>query len=109
MSALPDSPILPADPVNQVLTPVHDPFDTPLFNRLLGLIEKQSATMEEQKATMIEQKQTLIGHGTKLDAFGQGCAEGLGFCSLLMFHELTSAKDDQPYDKEQDPITNEQL
>ncbi|KZT35979.1 hypothetical protein SISSUDRAFT_1064043 [Sistotremastrum suecicum HHB10207 ss-3] len=58
-----------------------DPFDTPQFNRLLDLMEKQNVVMEEQK-------KTLVKHGQKFD--------------ILI---KDAVKDDQPYD--QKPLNDE--
>ncbi|KZT36365.1 hypothetical protein SISSUDRAFT_1063701 [Sistotremastrum suecicum HHB10207 ss-3] len=65
-----------------------DPFDTPLFNRLLGLIEKQNVAAEEQKKTLQEQKKTLDEQSKKFD--------------VLIRDAL---KDDQPY--EEKPLRDE--
>ncbi|KZS95583.1 hypothetical protein SISNIDRAFT_464583 [Sistotremastrum niveocremeum HHB9708] len=81
----PASPNRPPPPAINAHDAPRDPFDTPLFHRLLGLIEKQNDTIDEQKKTLSE-------HGTKLDALVND-----------------ARKDDLPYDEEQDPIGNEQL
>ncbi|KZS92690.1 hypothetical protein SISNIDRAFT_509706 [Sistotremastrum niveocremeum HHB9708] len=85
----------------------HDPFDTPLFHRLLGLIEKQNETIEDQKTTMKaqietmdEQKRTLKEHGTKLDALVKDAQKGLS---------IDCFEDDLPYDEEERPLKSEQL
>lgn len=36
-----------------------DPFDTPLFNRLIDIIEKQCAATQEQKSALEEQRHTM--------------------------------------------------
>ncbi|KZT32702.1 hypothetical protein SISSUDRAFT_519600 [Sistotremastrum suecicum HHB10207 ss-3] len=97
-SVSPAAPAPPEMPSRAADSPP-DPFDTPLFHRLLGLIEKQNntieeqnITMKEQKETMDEQKNTLKEHGTKLDALVRD-----------------AQKDDLPYDEEENPLENEQL
>ncbi|KZS95527.1 hypothetical protein SISNIDRAFT_542246 [Sistotremastrum niveocremeum HHB9708] len=68
--------------------PTADHFDTPLFNRLLGLIENLNTTMDEQKRAIQHQ-------ATKLDALVDD-----------------ALKDDQPYNTEKDPekaVKNEQM
>ncbi|KZS95506.1 hypothetical protein SISNIDRAFT_350913 [Sistotremastrum niveocremeum HHB9708] len=74
-----------AGSISQEQTCVKDPFDTPVFNRLLTLIEQQNATMEEQK-------KTLMDHGSKLDMLVKD-----------------AVKDDQPYDEEENPVWSEQM
>ncbi|KZT33209.1 hypothetical protein SISSUDRAFT_1054535 [Sistotremastrum suecicum HHB10207 ss-3] len=49
-------------------TSLADPFDTPLFNRLISLIEKQTATLEEQRAVMEEQRDVMKDMRRALDA-----------------------------------------
>lgn len=48
-------------------TSTTDPFDTPLFNRLISLIEKQTATLEEQRAVMEEQRDVMKDMRRALD------------------------------------------
>lgn len=74
MASSRDFPASSADPVVRPQDPTHDPFDTPLFNRLLGLIEKQNITIEE--------------HGAKLDALVKDAQKGTFFCSWLIFMNL---------------------
>ncbi|KZS89001.1 hypothetical protein SISNIDRAFT_489658 [Sistotremastrum niveocremeum HHB9708] len=66
-----------------------DPFDTPLFNRLVGLIEEQNNAVKEQKKVMAEQyqemkdiKKTLKFHGEQFDVLTRD-----------------ALKNDQPYDQ----------
>ncbi|KZS88634.1 hypothetical protein SISNIDRAFT_489875 [Sistotremastrum niveocremeum HHB9708] len=58
-SPWPDSHI-PSSKAPASSAPVIDPFDTPLFNRLIGLIEELSATVREQKIALEEQN--VIGN-----------------------------------------------
>lgn len=79
MSTLPEL----ASPLTNETHSVSDPFDTPLFNRLLGLIEKQNAaveeqrkTLEEQKVTMKDQMKILEDHGKKFDVLIRDALKG---------------------------------
>ncbi|KZS86426.1 hypothetical protein SISNIDRAFT_504140 [Sistotremastrum niveocremeum HHB9708] len=60
MNSTPPESIWPTSPP--------DPFDTPLFNRLISLIEKQTATLEEQRAVMEEQRDVMKDMRLALDA-----------------------------------------
>ncbi|KZT33643.1 hypothetical protein SISSUDRAFT_395659 [Sistotremastrum suecicum HHB10207 ss-3] len=75
-------------------TPVaQDAFDTPRFNRLLALMEKQVEVAEKQNATIERQEKELSEHGKKLDALVKD-----------------AQRDDLPYDEEKgDPLDSEQL
>ncbi|KZT33547.1 hypothetical protein SISSUDRAFT_1054097 [Sistotremastrum suecicum HHB10207 ss-3] len=52
------------------MKPAADFFDTPLFHRLLGLIETQNRTIEKQQATLEE-------HGSKLDTLVKDALKGM--------------------------------
>ncbi|KZT39037.1 hypothetical protein SISSUDRAFT_1046081 [Sistotremastrum suecicum HHB10207 ss-3] len=60
-----------------------DPFDTPLFNRLVGLIEEQNMAVKEQKKVIAEQyqemkdiKKTLRSHGEQFDVLTRDALKG---------------------------------
>ncbi|KZS95596.1 hypothetical protein SISNIDRAFT_542449 [Sistotremastrum niveocremeum HHB9708] len=99
MSSSPASARHPESPSPNLQDPARDAFDTPLFHRLLGLIEKQNdaieqqkVTLKEQKETMDEQQRTLRQHGGKLDELVKD-----------------AQRDNLPYDEEASPVYNEQL
>lgn len=62
----------PAQTVLRPAVPVSgaDPFDTPLFNRLLDMIGEQNLVIKEMKAALEEQKEVM--KGTKQVSDGQG-------------------------------------
>ncbi|KZT32933.1 hypothetical protein SISSUDRAFT_459497 [Sistotremastrum suecicum HHB10207 ss-3] len=65
-------------------TPSHDPFNSPIFHRLLALVAEQTAILREQK-------DTLLDHGKKLETLA---------------HDAVN--NDQPYDADPEPMKNEQ-
>ncbi|KZS88959.1 hypothetical protein SISNIDRAFT_469666 [Sistotremastrum niveocremeum HHB9708] len=54
-----ESPISASQAPASSSAPTIDPFDTPLFNRLIGLIEELSVTVKEQRNALEEQKEVL--------------------------------------------------
>ncbi|KZT32699.1 hypothetical protein SISSUDRAFT_1133015 [Sistotremastrum suecicum HHB10207 ss-3] len=99
MSSSATSPESPGPAAANVPETPRDPFDTPIFHRLLGLIEKQNDaineqknTLKEQKETMDKQQRTLREHGGKLDELVKD-----------------AQRDNLPYDEEASPVYNEQL
>ncbi|KZS95597.1 hypothetical protein SISNIDRAFT_464597 [Sistotremastrum niveocremeum HHB9708] len=87
MSAQSVPTVIPSSPNTQskASTAAEDAFDTPRFNRLLELMEKQVVSTEEQK-------KALVNQGVKLDTLVKD-----------------ALRDEQPYDEEEDPENNEQL
>lgn len=83
-----------------------DLFDTPLFNRLVGLMEDQNVTAREQRRALEEQRQamkdirtTLEGHGKHLKVLTRDALKGQNDVLCDWKSSFSGATDDQPYDE----------
>ncbi|KZS95591.1 hypothetical protein SISNIDRAFT_483817 [Sistotremastrum niveocremeum HHB9708] len=77
------SPPIPETAAPTSTASPQDAFDTPRFNRLLALMEKQVEVAERQSATIERQEKALGEHGKKLEALVKD-----------------AQRDDLPYDEE---------